>query len=67
MNKALEQFDDYSQKVKKLVLHNYTWQQTAKNYYQKLTAIARTNVNTSFQIPGLNASEDIKAYLKNDE
>jgi sucrose-phosphate synthase len=67
MNKALEQFDDYSQKVKNLVLNNYTWQQTAKNYYRKLTAIARTNVDTSFQIPVLNASEDIKTYLKKDE
>lgn len=67
MNKALDRFNEYSQKVIDLVMNNYTWQQTAKNYYQRLTAIANKNEDTSFPISELNAYQDIKAYLKNHE
>ncbi len=64
MKKALENYEEYAGKAIRLVKGKYTWEKTARGYYQLVMDSQRNRYGKDFDLPVLDAKERIMNHLE---
>ena len=64
ITKALENYEEYADKVIRLVKEKYTWAKTAEGYYRVISNTPGNSTEKEFDLPELDAKELILKYLK---
>jgi sucrose-phosphate synthase len=64
ITKALENYEEYADKVIRLVKEKYTWEKTAEGYYRVISGNPGNSYEKDFDLPKLDAKDLILKYLK---
>jgi len=64
MTKALENNEEYADKVIRLVKEKYTWEKTAGGYYRVVSDALGNSCEKGVDMPELDAKDVILKYLK---
>jgi len=64
ITKALENNEEYADKVIRLVKEKYTWEKTAGGYYRVVSDALGNSCEKGFDMPELDAKDVILKYLK---